>query len=89
MSLSGSLDLLDSYEIEDEIETQIAKENEKFFNRARNHEKNNLSIEDDLSKDLKVDAEALAMISKQQDSLDLDNSEDLNKIIQKYEKMLG
>ena len=39
MSLSGSLDLLDSYEIEDEIETQIAKENEKFFKNTRLTEK--------------------------------------------------
>ena len=75
LSLSGSLLDLDSYEIEDEV---------KNFSERSNSIKQNDQVNNNENDGMGEGAEP-AMT----DSLDLDNSDDLNKIIQRYETLLS
>jgi len=81
LSLSGSLDL-DSYEIEDEVAID-ATINQKNSSRHNSIPPEVVDEEDNCVESGSGSGGAIG------DSLDLDNSDDLNKIIQKYENMLG
>lgn len=73
LSLSGSLDL-DGYEIEDEVAAQLHD----------GRKKNTLDITSPTNGERIIED-----VTGITDSLDLENSDDLNKIIQRYENMLG
>ncbi len=80
LSLSGSLLDLDSYEIEDEVN--------KLSDRSNNNKLGEPQIDQNYTDNSggsggDINDQGIA------DSLDLDNSDDLNKIIQRYETMLS